>query len=286
MALSYFLCRRTFELLGFSLQSRRERGCRFRFLWPHILFVVYLLWHFFVFTKKHLENKVNDVVVMQVFSTFLLLTVVVDLVVIITQRHAEDAFWKETEELDSFFKQDCGFVGKQKAFDRRTFRKLVISVCIYSLLQASIVVAAWQKSIATSIVGTLILIPVNISRIFALKFIFHVDVLCFYLTQMRNELRDRENNVQNLQQLRKIYYKIWKLSRLIEDIFGMALVFLTIATILSAFYAGYSLCMEIIDYKLNVRSIFTTAAMVYGLALISFSIQNVNESVSIIELFH
>lgn len=142
-------------------------------------------------------------------------------------------------------------------------------------------------------------IPINLGRIFILRFIFLIRLLTFYLNAMIESLEksisnqpmlvrkdERSNWKWNMRSnhfkmkvMQQAYRLLWEVSILINNCFDVGLIVIVLVQCLTLLYQGYTLCVDITQRKANYRQLILIAPTSFELFSLHYYCQQCLHSV-------
>lgn len=183
-------------------------------------------------------------------------------------------FWKLVNEAESICKNQLGIKTNNKDFTKRCWFKIITSLSVFVLCQSTVFVSAISRNNEGGRnVAIITTAPGIFLRIFWIKFDFYVEVLNFCLKNIKVKLSKKFISKQEMNYLRKSYTLCWKMSRVIEKIFGPGAFLATFYTILGSLYAGHNLCTDYANDYPNSSPFFYVASNVFGMILTALTCQ-------------
>lgn len=196
------------------------------------------------------------------------------LIVVLTLAKAkvEREFWEVVKEVEEMFELNLGmdfYCGKFNRVCGWKFVMMLLSVLISEVLMAIYL----KTSRHTALVETAILRNVLkvITRFIVIKYIFYVDVLRVCLKNIERKLtRTKIIRKGDLRILKKVYALCWRLSYMIEDIFGWGIAYVMLLLFAAATFNGHDICYNYARGNMNFSPfvpLFFKTLTVWALAL-------------------
>lgn len=149
--------------------------------------------------------------------------------------------------------------------------------------------------------GVCFYIPIMLSRIFAQKFVFTVQLLSFYLRITLNVLEisisnqplivnahNKErmkwistNNFRKLVVLQAIYKLMWETSMLINNCYGFTLLNIFIMHCVSMIYNGYTSCIDISKHRFHNRQLVSIIMTSFGIFTVHYFCRECTRNVNL-----
>ena len=165
------------------------------------------------------------------------------IVLTLVKAKVEREFWETVKEVEEMFELNWGVDFHCGKFNRVCGCKFV--TMLLSVLVSEVLMAIFLKANQTSLVKFAILRNLFkvITRFIVIKYIFYVDVLRVCLKNIEMKLtRTKIFRKGDLRILKKVYALCWRLSYMIEDIFGWGIAYAILLLVGAATFNGYDIC--------------------------------------------
>lgn len=220
-----------------SFSSGRNFSGNFISFWSVAMLIIHLFAITLLLFGYEIKPENLHIILLQVFGILTAsLSYFAVFLFIILQRNNEKKFWELLNQVEMILTNfSC-----VPWFNRMISFKIGFWMIIFVFNQMfSFIAAIIRGDRRVAIVSVVVFIPRSIYWIFAMKFVFYVDVLSFILKNIHLKLSRKQLTVDDLRDFRKSYSLCWRMSRLIDDIFGWGLVCTSMGTLVASLQAGY-----------------------------------------------
>ena len=271
-----FFCYGGIEFKSFS--GAKSKSEKILSLWSIVLPLLYAVFAIFmlIMVKVDENNLVGCVKMFIVWSWMLGILLVVFSTA--KEKNNEKKFWETVERVEANL--GC-FVGVRK-FNHSMGLKIWTLIVSSTSIQIILLIAAITRGDAGVTTATLsAFIPRLFFWFFTLKFVFYVDVLSFILRNLKlvNTIRI---TIHDFKQLGKCYMLCWRMSRILEDIFGWSLIFTSATTTIGLLQAGYLFSMDLMKDGFYVNMLIQMALIVLRVWVIADSCEKCSKNTSAI----
>lgn len=256
-------------------------------LWSLSIFLFYFLAVVMIFC-----SAISDLLIQEskflvaCYHFFLVFCIFSALVSTFLLKRYDALFWKFVNEAESIFKGPLGMETNNKNFTKRCWFKIIANLSVFVLCQSVVIgVSIVQKREGARNFAIISAISRAFFRLFLIKFNFYVDVLHFYLKNIKAKLTRTFVSTNEIKYLRMTYTICWKMSRVIEKNFGFVMFLTAFYTILGAIYTGYNLCTDYVYGNTYLIPALYPVSKIFGMIVTTLTCQrSINCSLSLAPL--
>lgn len=265
-----------FYFTGISLKSF-ERNKSFHenlvSIWSHGMTMVFMVMlGATVYTKPSYAENTRVKIFLNFAFYYFCFCIFTEITLTIMKKKAEENFWNLVSETEEIFKYQLRVKMNNKKFNVRCWLNIVLPTLITSTaIIVNLISTAIQRISAVDIV---LFGPILFSRLFINKFLLYVSLLQFCLNEIKLKLMDQSLSLDEMRCLKKAYTLCWKMSSIIEEIFGYGLLVQAFSIFFVTLVTGHSLCVGETSWNVAQEVIINAFVMnIYTMLILSISCQ-------------
>lgn len=276
-----------FWLFGFhfpEFQSFNSKWEKFINNWPYFVNVFYLLvivlcFIHFVITSAHLEFRKNFMVIFQIWTVHISSSSI--LVLNILSQKNQKKFWRILIESDELMVKFLRIELKPTRIKKKTIFLVVTAILFFSGISHAFFnvkrdLGVYEKYSKSS------KLCFNINQLLIMKFVYSIHLLRKRLKHFRENFDKIKKNDLNFLTFTRSSSKIWKMSKLIDKVYGTQMVILLTGTCCGALFSGFAMAFNIVRGVSTVLNFYMIIVPILLAFFIVRNCENCVDSVSII----
>lgn len=193
-----------------------------------------------IYFKTYIAETSRELFFLYISFYSFCVSAIVMLTFTIVKKSSEKNFWDLMSEVERIFKVQLSVNINLRNFNFRC----ILNVLLPTALALSAIIHGIIISVVQKVDGYSVFIfgPILFIQLFIMKFMFYLTVLRFWLNKIKKKLNEENISLKHIKYLQRAYFLCWKMSLMIEDIFGSGILANSFKIFFSSLISFYILC--------------------------------------------